>query len=116
MAKNYASEMGRKSGQVRGDAKRERIRVEHKGQLLDAIGAEIPMASNVIGRMRTGGMSDNEILTMLSDPDVLNGIVKIAQGAGVAVNTLKGLLGGGDEGKPRRKTGGGEVPLIEMKG
>ena len=115
MAKNYASQMGTKSAEVRGEAARTRIKEEHKGALLDSLAAEIPFAKNVIDRMRDGGMGDNEILVMLSDPDILNGIVRVAQGAGVVVDSLKGLIGGGDKDKPKGRARQGEIPLIETK-
>ena len=115
MAKNYATEMGQKSGESRAQTARTRIKEEHKGALLDSLAAEIPFAKNVIDRMRDGGMGDNEILVMLSDPDILNGIVRVAQGAGVVVDSLKGLIGGGDKDKPKGRARQGEIPLIETK-
>ena len=115
LSKRALSQMGQASAEVRTQAARTRIKEEHKGAFLDSLAAEIPFAKNVIDRMRDGGMGDNEILVMLSDPDILNGIVRVAQGAGVVVDSLKGLIGGGDKDKPKGRARQGEIPLIETK-
>ena len=115
LARRGAQVMNEASVESRRASTKERIKEEHKGAFLDSLAAEIPFAKNVIDRMRDGGMGDNEILVMLSDPDILNGIVRVAQGAGVVVDSLKGLIGGGDKDKPKGRARQSEIPLIETK-
>ena len=84
------------------------------GLASDVPGMMISIGSGFAGLLMPSP-SGTAAANLLSDPDVLNGIVRIAQGAGVAVDAVKGLLGGGKDEKKRPRGRSTEIPLIETK-
>lgn len=114
-ANKWFGHMGTESGKVRNKQKRERIKLETKGKLVSAIGEEIPFATGVIKRLRKDGMSDDDLFTMITDPEVVDGILVLAKGMGKGAEALKGLFGKGDGQKKPKKEKGPERLFYDIR-
>jgi hypothetical protein len=104
MASKYGAIMGKKSGEVRSKAKQTRMDAENKVLLLEAVVSEVPFAAKIVGYLREQGTTDQQLFSMMTDPDALRGIKALSDTFGGIIGGATKLLEGRQE--PKKKVKG----------
>jgi hypothetical protein len=96
MAGNYASIMGKKSGQARHDTAQTKQLESAQGKIIETLSAQIPGAA---GLLKSSGLNDGEAWAMVTDPNTLKGLKVIFDTLGGAAKFFSDKT----DGEPRKR-------------
>jgi len=109
MAGNWASEMGKKSGEVRHDQAQTKLIASGQAKIIDTLATQVPGAASLL---RSSGVSDGEAWALATHPDTMRGLKVIIDTVGGALKMLEPKEGGHPK---RARKNAGVAPLVEYR-
>ena len=102
MAGKWATYLQSRSAESRRETKKTRLKQENKGVILETLGDEIPFGKNIINGLKQRGMSENDIFSLATDPEIINGLMVVSSAVGKITSPIIGRLQENGQEKSRK--------------
>lgn len=92
MGRRFASHMGELSGQSKQAVKLSQEQIIIRKKVVNGLIDQIPFAEQIRGIMKSQGLNENEIFTLLMDEEFIAALIKIAKNVGGGIEVLAKFL------------------------